>query len=163
MFRALVICSLLGGCFELNEPTPQDPRCPKNWDFDLTMDGQCRPPDGYTALLFAEFGGSGIYGFARTNTICGGADDETCGPEMLGDLAIELYLPDDVVNHTIRVGAIPVAASQTSQAGVYKMQAEPGEYVITCTDPFDDGLVTGGAEVKTDAVALYAIDLDHRR
>jgi len=32
---------------------------------------------------------------------------------------------------------------------------------MTCVDPYDGQLVTGTAEVKADAVALYAIDLDH--
>jgi hypothetical protein len=160
--RCLAVVSLLAtGCLHFAEEPPQDPRCPKNWHTDLETDGGCSPPDGYTALLFAEFGGSGIYGFGRLVTPCHGTDGETCGPSMIPQLSLELYRPGDVMGTTPIEGAVPVATGETAKSGVYKIKIEAGEYTLLCTDPYDGRIVTGDAEVKADAVALYAIDLDH--
>ncbi len=67
-FAPLVVLALVG-CASAPEE-PQDPRCPKHWTWNPDNVGHCNPPDGYAALLYAEFGGSGVYGFGRLTEPC---------------------------------------------------------------------------------------------
>ncbi|MCX5746016.1 MAG: hypothetical protein NT062_26355 [Proteobacteria bacterium] len=158
----LPLLSMLAGTgCQLDEAAPQDPRCPKSWHADPTTEGGCAPPDGYTALLYAEFGGSGIYGFVRLVTPCFVGAPGPCGPSMVPQLDVEVYHPTDVVGGVVVDGAVPAASGATSKNGIYKLRLAPGTYTIACRDPFDGRLVTGDTEVKADTLALFAIDLDH--
>jgi hypothetical protein len=171
MTRALALGSLLlTGCLASNSPSStQDPFCPKGWKLDISNannDGSCAPPTGYTALVWAELGGSGVYGFVRDAPnywdclSSRGSDSPPCEVRMVGPTQVVAYLAADIVDTTIRAGAVPVATTTSSSQSVYKLRLDPGGYRITGIDPVDGTRFwSANLTVVPQALAACAIDV----
>jgi len=155
----------LGGCIGGGTLSAQpDPFCPSTWKFDISVDGYCSPPTGFTALVWAELGGSGVYGFVRAGShylqCTAGSADEPCPVRMIGATALDAYLERDVIDTTIRSGAMPVATATSSSQGVYKMRLDPGQYRLTGIDPVDGTRFwSAKLQVISQALAACAIDV----
>ncbi len=166
MIRALAVIVLFAGCLSSDPPTStQDPYCPKGWKLDFSADGSCNPPTGYTALVWAELGGSGAYGFVRAGSQylrckAGSGDGLPCEVRMVGATEIAAYAATDIVDTTIRAGARPVTTSVSSAQGVYKVRLDPGEYRITGIDPVDGTRFwSANLTVIPQALATCVIDV----
>ena len=160
-----ILAVALAGCLA-SDPggAMQDPFCPKGWKFDVAASGYCSPPTGYTALVWAELGGSGVYGFVRAGAqylqCKAGTNTEPCEVRMIGATQIDAYLSDDVIDTTIRANAIPVASTTSTSQGVYKLRLDPGQYRITGVDPFDGTRFwSPNLQVISQALAACAIDV----
>ena len=163
--RVLLLAIALTGCLASNPSgaTP-DPFCPKGWKFDIAASGDCSPPTGYTALVWAELGGSGVYGFVRrapgylrckANELA-----EPCDARMIGATPVDAYLANDVIDTTIRAGAVPVASTVSTSQGVYKLRLDPDQYRITGIDPSDGTRFwSANLQVISQALAACAIDV----
>ena len=155
----------VGGCLSSDPLTSkQDPFCPKGWKFDISADGSCNPPTGYTALVWAELGGSGVYGFVRAGSnyfSCkAGSDGEPCPVRMIAATEVDAYVATDIIDTTIRAGATPIATTVSSSQGVYKLRLDPGQYRITGIDPVDGTRFwSANLQVISQALAACAIDV----
>ncbi len=166
--RALLVLALTG-CLSSSVPAGmQNPYCPASWKYDLAADGYCSPPIGYTALVWAELGGSGVYGFVRAATpkfeTCvsqeNGSDAMPCESRMIAKTEIDAYNAADIVDTTIIPNALPVATTVSSSSGVYKLRLEPGGYRITGIDPLDGTRFwSANLTVVPQALATCAIDV----
>jgi len=149
----LVIIALLAGCAA--QKPPQDPRCPDGWTFDPAAQGFCQPPDGYAGVLWVELGGSGIYGYARSDSACE-TGDPMCD-ELVSGLAISVYPFADLMDNGIRQGAPLLGTAMTSEHGLYKLRIQPGDYAVTAS--FGMHLWGGEAKVVSNTVALFPFEL----
>ena len=165
MIRAVALLALLAGCLADDKlDAAQDPFCPHGWKFDLSANGYCSPPTGYTALVWAEIGGSGTYGFVRSGSqyLSCRAQSETaiCSVRMIGATQIDAYTDADVTDTTIRANALPVGSTMSSISGVYKLRLDPGTYRVTGTDPVDGTRFwSGHLTVVPQALATCVIDV----
>jgi hypothetical protein len=149
--RLLII--LLVGCAA--QKPPQDPRCPVGWTFDPAQEGFCSPPDGYAGVLWVELGGSGIYGFARSDSACE-AGDPMCD-ELVSGQVVNVYPFADLMSNGIRQGAPLLGTTVTSAHGLYKLRIQPGDYAVTTV--FATHLFAGEAKVVSNTVALFPFEL----
>ena len=171
-FPILVLA--LAGCLGSDpKGAPADPFCPSTWKFDVSSSaaGNCSPPIGYTALVWAELGGSGVYGFVRSGAqylSChvphdagsAGTVDPSCEVRMIAATEVDAYLATDIIDTTIRLGSIPVASAVTSSQGVYKMRLDPNQYRLTGIDPVDGTRFwSANLQVISQALAACAIDV----
>lgn len=160
--RALLLLAV--GCLG-NEPlsSPQDPFCPVGWKRDVSQPGDCGPPLGYTALAYAEIGGSGAYGFVRSAPQyleCSQTPGADCPTHFVGKTDIVAYRDADVTETTIHPDALPVITAGVNGAGVYKIKLDPGEYRLTGTDPVDGTRFwSGHLTVVTQSLATCVIDV----
>ena len=164
MARTILLLALAGCLASDPKGTAQDPFCPKGWKFDLAAPGYCSPPIGYTALVWAEIGGSGVYGFVRAGAqylqCKAGSDTGPCEVRMIGATEVDAYLADDVIDTTIRANATPIASAVSSSQGVYKMRLDPGQYRLTGIDPIDGTRFwSANLQVISQALAACAIDV----
>ncbi len=160
----MIVVAILVASTACATKAPQDPRCPDGWTFDEDAEGLCDPPEGYAGVLWIELGGSGIYGFARSDTVtCMTADDPTCD-EMLTGLTINVYAYADLsTSGGIRQGAPVLGTAMTSEHGLYKLRIDPGDYAVTTLyQPIGAShplLYPGEAKVISNTVALFPFDI----
>jgi len=154
----------LAACLDNRElSSNQDPFCPAGWKRDFSQPGECAPPLGYTALAYAEIGGSGAYGFVRSAPqfqACSATPGAYCPTHFVGNADLVAYRDSDVTETSIHPDAHPLITVGINGAGVYKVRLDPGEYRLTGTDPVDGTRFwSGHLTVVSQSLAACVIDV----